>query len=232
MAPDERQTRDKILHTAFGLFLRQGYENTPIQAIIDAVGIAKGTFYHHYHSKEDMLVALVEGLSRRVVDVVEPVVNDPTLPAVEKLLAISRAAVARKAADFDPSVLLLVKQMRSRENRRLADAIDEILHRWVLPLYRSVIQEGVDQGVFHVRFPELAADLVVGFIGALKDKGTDLFLAAVEGRDSAMDELMALYQAIEEAVERILGAKPGSLPIYTSIDVRALIARMSSGGTA
>lgn len=230
MGPEELQTRDRILNTAFALFLQQGYENTPIQAIIDAVGIAKGTFYHHFRSKEEMLVALVEGMSRRVVDAIRPIVDDPAMGAVEKILAVSRAAVAQKADDFSPAVLVLVKQMRARSNRQLVEAIEEISHQWILPLYTKVILEGVEQGVFRVTHPTLAAELMVGAIVSLKDRVTDLFIAAVEGQSGAVDALLEVYTAIEEAVERILGSAPGSLPIYTSVDVRALMARLSSGG--
>lgn len=227
MGPEELQTRDRILNTAFALFLQQGYENTPIQAIIEAVGIAKGTFYHHFRSKEEMLVALVEGMSRRVVDAIRPIVDDPSLGAVEKILAVSRTAVAQKADDFSPAVLVLVKQMRARSNRQLVEAIEEISHQWILPLYTKVIVEGVEEGVFRVTHPALAAELLIGAIVSLKDRVTDVFVAAVEGEPGALEDLMQIYAAIEEAFERVLGTPPGTLPIYTSIDVRALMARLS-----
>ena len=51
--------QDELLDVAQGMFLTQGYDNTSVQAIIDAVGIAKGTFYHHYPSKAAVLDALI-----------------------------------------------------------------------------------------------------------------------------------------------------------------------------
>lgn len=232
MSQDDLQTRDRILQTAFSLFLSKGYENTSVQAIIEAVGIAKGTFYHHFRGKEEMLVALVEGMSQRVVNVILPVVQDDRLGALEKMLAVSRAAVAQKAADFGPEVVLVIKQMRSRSNRLLADTIEEISQRWIMPLYSRVIAEGVAQGVFRVGHPELAAELVLGTIMGMAPRVTDLFIDALEGRSGAVDRLVAVYQAIEEAVERLLGAPEGSLPIYSVVNIRALLARFSPGGNA
>lgn len=231
MTHDDLQTRQKILHTAFALFLERGYENTPVQAIIDAVGIAKGTFYHHFQSKEQMLVDLIEGLSRRVVDAIAPVVADPGLDAVEKLLTVSRVGVARKAQDFGPETVVLVRQMRSRANRSLAESIDRITAEWVLPLFARVIRQGVAEGVFRVRDPELASELVLGAMLALKDRVADQFIALSEGDEAALERLRAVQGAIEQAVERILGAPEGSLPIYSSVDVRALLARVYPGGT-
>lgn len=228
---NERQTKERILHTAFGLFLEKGYENTPIQAIIDAVGIAKGTFYHHYRSKEEMLVSLVEGLTQRVVDAIEPIAQDPQLPAIDKLLKVGQTAWAKKAESFDGSVLLLAKQMRSRANRRLNDAIDEISQRWIVPLFSRIIAEGADQGMFRVRHPDLVAQVAVNLLLTFRDQVTDLLIDAVEnGSARAVDELIELYRVIEESLERVLGAPTGSLPLYSSIDVRAMVARLTRGG--
>lgn len=231
MVKEELQTRDKILQTAFGLFLEKGYDHTPVQSIIDAVGIAKGTFYHHFQSKEEMLVDLVKTQSQRVVDAIEPVVSDPDLNAIEKLLAASRAGLAQKTEDLGPETVVLVRQMRSKANRLLADSIDGILAEWVLPIYAAVIRQGVEEGLFHVRSPELASELVLGAIMCMKNRIVDLFLAVSDGDAGAVDRLIEVHRSIEQAVERILGAAEGSLPLYSSVDVRGYLARVSPGGT-
>ena len=40
--------REQILRTAEALFYAQGYEQTSVQDILDAIGISKGGFYHHF----------------------------------------------------------------------------------------------------------------------------------------------------------------------------------------
>ena len=222
----ELQTRTKILKTSFRLFLEHGYDNTPVQAIIDAVGIAKGTFYHHFKGKEEMLVDLVEGMSRGVVDAIVPIVADKSLNARDKMLAVSQASIARKAAYDGPETVLLVRQMRSKANRLLADSIDRISLEWILPLYARIVRQGVDEGLFHVLDAELASELVLGTVMAMKDRIVDLFLALSDGDAAAVDQLVAVYRSIEQAVERILGAPEGSLPVYTSIDVRGYLTRL------
>lgn len=226
MIHEDRQTKDRIRATAFSLFLQKGYDNTPIQAIIDAVGIAKGTFYHHFKSKEEMLVDLVEGMSRRVVDALAPIAASD-LGAREKILAFSRTAVIQKAEDAGPETVVLVRQMRSKANRLLSDSIDRISTEWILPLYTEVIRQGVREGVFQVRNPELASELAVGAIMSMKNRVVDLFLAITEGEAGALERLAEVHRAIEQALERILGAPEGSLPIYTSVDLRGLMARYS-----
>ena len=232
MITEDMQTRDRILATSFSLFLERGYENTPVQAIIDAVGIAKGTFYHHFKGKEEMLVDLIQGMSRRVVDVIAPIVDDPALDAREKMLAFSQAALTQKAADSGPETVLLVRQMRSKANRLLADSINEIASQWILPLYTRVIRQGVDEGLFRVADPALASELAFGAILSMKDRIADLFIDLERRDPRTLDRLMEVYRAIEQAIERILGAPEGSLPIYTSLDIRGYLTPLFPGGNS
>src|SRR5436190_686849 len=90
--------QDELLDVAQRLFLERGYDDTPIQAIIDAVGIAKGTFYHHYPSKPALLDALVARMVRQSLELVRPIVDDPALGAVEKLDAVFLRIGAWKSA--------------------------------------------------------------------------------------------------------------------------------------
>jgi hypothetical protein len=52
-----KSKRDELLEIASRLFYEQGYHRTGVKQIIDEAGIAKGTFYSHFKSKEDLAVA-------------------------------------------------------------------------------------------------------------------------------------------------------------------------------
>jgi AcrR family transcriptional regulator len=52
--------RDELVDLASGLFYRQGYGATGIKQIIDQAGIAKGTFYSHFSSKEELGLAWLQ----------------------------------------------------------------------------------------------------------------------------------------------------------------------------
>ena len=55
---DER--RGEILDAAQLLFNSQGYDSTSVNAIIEHLGISKGTFYHYFSSKEDLIAGIAE----------------------------------------------------------------------------------------------------------------------------------------------------------------------------
>ena len=58
------ETVQKILDASTRLFMERGYENTSIQDIINELkGLSKGAIYHHFASKEDILVAVIDRLT-------------------------------------------------------------------------------------------------------------------------------------------------------------------------
>lgn len=74
--------RERILETACDLFYRQGYRATGINQIIAESGVAKASFYDHFSSKDTLLEAYVEEMSRREMeDLREQVLSRPTAEA-------------------------------------------------------------------------------------------------------------------------------------------------------
>ena len=53
------RTKRALLQIAYGLFISRGYENTSVDDIIEAAGIAKGTYYYHFESKEQTLEEVI-----------------------------------------------------------------------------------------------------------------------------------------------------------------------------
>lgn len=92
--PDIR--RAEILDAAQQLFYAKGYEHTSVQDIIDQVGIAKGTFYHYFGSKIELLDCLVEQLADQGIALMEPIASSPDLDATTKFLRIFDVIAAWK----------------------------------------------------------------------------------------------------------------------------------------
>jgi len=57
MAMQSSSKKEELLRVAGDIFFRQGFAATGIKQIIDEAGIAKGAFYSHFNSKEEMGVA-------------------------------------------------------------------------------------------------------------------------------------------------------------------------------
>ena len=63
---EHEERKNELLDAAQALFYQNGYETTSVAKIIDSVGIAKGTFYHYFKSKTDLLDQIVERQIRTI----------------------------------------------------------------------------------------------------------------------------------------------------------------------
>ena len=62
---EAKERRNEILDVAERLFATKGFDNTSTNDILDEVGIARGTLYYHFKSKEDILDAMIERIDCR-----------------------------------------------------------------------------------------------------------------------------------------------------------------------
>lgn len=88
-------TREKILRAANDMFYRQGYNATGLDKIIAVAGVAKGNFYHHFKTKEELAVAVLDWhleLAMREIDT-ESLYTDRT--PLEALLELVRRMTGR-----------------------------------------------------------------------------------------------------------------------------------------
>lgn len=81
-------TREKLVETAAGLFARRGYSATGMADILKAAGVHRGSLYHAFPAKQDLLLAVLErylaGLEERVVAPAFASVADP----IERIFAL------------------------------------------------------------------------------------------------------------------------------------------------
>src|SRR6266496_2190143 len=90
--------RNQILDVTQRLVYTKGYEQMAIQDILDELQISKGAFYHYFDSKPALLEALIERMQQEALRLLNPIVEDPHLPALEKLQRFFDTAVQWKTA--------------------------------------------------------------------------------------------------------------------------------------
>ena len=55
-----KTTKNKILDAAFNVFVKNGYKDTTMSHIVKESGLSKGAIYHHYSSKKDLFISLID----------------------------------------------------------------------------------------------------------------------------------------------------------------------------
>ncbi|GAH49469.1 unnamed protein product [marine sediment metagenome] len=74
--------KNELLDTAQELFFTKGYKQTSIESIIKKIGVAKGTFYYYFKSKEDLLDKLTYKMSKKILEEVKKIVEKDDLNAI------------------------------------------------------------------------------------------------------------------------------------------------------
>ncbi len=207
------------MDTAERLFYQKGYTQTSVRDIIDAIGIAKGTFYHYFDSKVDLLDELIERIMAQAVELLEPIVADESLDALTKFSHffghVGNWKVARK--DF---VLDLMRVLYRDENvllrtKMIRRSTDEV----TIPKLCTIIQQGVDEGVFSVAHPRESAEVVARMGLSFSESFAYTLLEADEYGD-LLPEMERKTDAYEQGIERVLGAPAGSLSIVPRDQLR------------
>jgi len=214
---DERYA--EFLDVAQQLFFSQGYERTTVQEIIDTVGVAKGTFYHYFDSKQAILEALVAELSAQTLALFEAIVADETLDAIQKwarwVQVYGDWKIQRKA-----ELLAIVRVMQADENVLLSHKLRKQTVQMAVPTLTRIISQGIEEGVFETAYVEEAAEIAYAVSRIVSDSIADILLNpdTYEHPEALARRKIAAGQA---AIERVLGAAPGSLPLA---DEKALAA--------
>src|SRR3982751_3269139 len=169
--PARAGRRDAILRAAIDVFAGRGYFNAQVADVARAAGIAAGTVYLYFRSKDDLLVSIFEKTMRDAIEdgraVIEPL-RDP----IERLAAIARVHLDRMGRDRS---LAVVFQVELRQSTKFMERFSSTLLREYLGVIRAIVVEGQKSGAFRKELnPTLVAKL---FFGGLDEMATNWVLS-------------------------------------------------------
>lgn len=152
------ETVNLILEVAFRLFMEKGYEHTSIQDIINQLGgLSKGAIYHHFKSKEDILVAVTNKMTEESNKMLEHIRDSKGLTGKEKLKRIFKDSILRPVQDD----IFTVAPDLSHNSKLLysifQETIDEAAPNYILP----IIEEGILDGSIQTDCPAELAELII-----------------------------------------------------------------------
>lgn len=203
--------RNAILDAARRAIATKGYEQMAIADILSELEISSGAFYHYFDSKPALLLALVERMGDEIEQLVLPVVQDATLPALEKLQRFFATVDHWKLA-HKRLVLSYLHIWYADENaivrHKLYTARVKRLSRWL----EEIIQKGTREGVFTTPYPDQAARMIISLLEDLGYATAELLLAEEHSPDdlACFERIIA---ATTDALERVLGAPEGCLQL-------------------
>ena len=163
--------REALLRAAIDVFASRGFFNAQVADVARAAGVAAGTVYLYFDSKDDLLVSSFERTMRDAIAegrAAVATVRDP----VDQLRAVARVHLDRMGRDRS---LAIVFQVELRQSTKFMERFSSTLLREYLGIIRGLIVEGQKSGAFRRDVnATLAAKL---FFGGLDEMATNWILS-------------------------------------------------------
>lgn len=153
------KTKRKIFETSMKLFAEKGYDATSIEEITATVGVAKGTLYYHFSSKEEIFNFLVEEgikLLQNSIDIKTAKFQN----YIDKIKAIVLIQV-KIVVKYENLITILLSQIWGNEarNQKCQKLVFEYINK-----IEEIVKEGIEAGEIKKGEPHAIASEIYGLI--------------------------------------------------------------------
>ena len=201
---EDEERKNEILDAAEKLFGAKGFDHTSTNDILNEIGIARGTLYYHFKSKEDILDAMIERITRQLIAKATDIVQKKEIPVLQRLtMTIMTLNVNNELG------LEVMQQVHKPQNALMHQKMQETLLSGVNPLITGLIEEGIQQDIFRTDYPAEAVEMTMLYSSTAFDSMT------VYTEEERQRKIVAFIYNLEQ----LLGMEHGSmqsaiLPIF------------------
>ena len=197
MRKEAEQRKNEILDAADELFAKKGFDGTSTNDILEKVGIARGTLYHHFKSKEEIMDALIDRYSDQLLGAARTAAADSSLPLIDRIVRVVLSMNVSGGSSEE-----IMEHIHRPQNALMHQKIHKMIINGLTPILADIIREGIEQGVFDTPYPYECMEMVVTYANTIFDDDT------VPMTD---EERFTRMQAFIFNVERLLAVERGSL---------------------
>lgn len=194
---EAEERKNEILDVAERLFGTKGFDSTSTSDILNEIGIARGTLYYHFKSKEEILDAMIERVMNRLVENAKAVVAQKDVPVMQRL-TMMMLSLNLGGGSFGQELL---KQMHKPQNALMHQKMEKSLLSALNPVITELMKEGITQGICRTDYPQEVAEMT--FLYA-----TTVFDGLMEHSEEEKQRKIA---AFIYNLERLLNMEQGSM---------------------
>jgi len=207
-----KEVKEKIAEIAINLFIKKGYDKSSINEIIKKSNTNKGTFYHYFSSKEDLINFLGKQIVSEMVPLIDKIAENPNLNALEKLKKCFNSIKAFKFKNHK-KMILLGKIMYKEENLKFRYHINNIIIELYVPIFAKIISQGKKEKTLKVNDPEDTAEIMFRFASVM---GEMLVPLIIDGKFKVKNIKLFLERAksYKKILKQILGIDEKGFNIF------------------
>lgn len=155
---DAEERKNEILDVAERLFCTKGFDYTSTNDILNEIGIARGTLYYHFKSKEDILDAMIERLTNQMVAKAATIALDESIPVLERLTnTILSLNVDNELGN------MIMEQVHRPQNALMHQKLEDVLLERVNKLITKIAEDGIKQGIMQTDYPAEAVEMIMTY---------------------------------------------------------------------
>ena len=139
---EAEERKNEILDVAERLFGTKGFDGTSTGDILNEIGIARGTLYYHFKSKEEILDAMISRIMSRLIEKVEVIAVQKNIPVLERL-TVMMLSLNVSDGNFGQELL---KQIHKPQNALMHQKMEKSLLFGINPIITDLIREGNGAG--------------------------------------------------------------------------------------
>lgn len=205
-----KDSRTQLVESATQLVLTNGYASTSIDTINERAGLSKGTFYHYFKSKSELLDAVVERLTVEGAQNTQRAVLDTEGGAIERFKRFLDAARRWRLVAL-PETVDIMRAVYRPENSLLRERMRDQSIKLAAPALTALIEDGNDEGVFEVDDPAAAARVFLILAYGVSDDMVREVMSAHLSDDDMLGAIVPRGRAFMRAIEALLGVPPETL---------------------
>ena len=138
----------EILDAAEELFTKTGYESTTVNNILDKVGIGKGTFYHYFKSKDEVVNSVIDRVIQFIVSKADKAMEHQAENANKRMQNVLRSLNIDENL-HKPFLLSLGNPSNALLHQRFT--LESI--RFIAPILAAVVKQGINEGLYTTDYP-------------------------------------------------------------------------------
>lgn len=194
---EAEERKNEILDVAERLFGTKGFDSTSTGDILDEIGIARGTLYYHFKSKEEILDAMISRMTKRLVENAEAIAAQKDVPVLQRFTMMM---LSLNVSD-DSFGQELLAQAHKPQNALMHQKMEKCLLSGINPIITGLIKEGIAQGICQTDYPEEVAEMTFLYANTVFD---DLM-------EHSEEEKQRKIEAFIYNVERLLHMEQNSM---------------------
>lgn len=196
------ERKSEIVQAARSLFQTKGYDKTTMQDVMDHLGIAKGTIYHYFKSKEELLEAVTENIVDENIKQIQISMKGMMGNALEKIrLLVEAGSIATDNHE-------ILEHLHQPGNTGMHIRLLAATLVKQAPLYAELIRQGCEEEIFQTDTPLECAEFILSAIQFLTDQGVYPW---------PQEALIRRSLAFPGLIETLLKAAPGSFQFMLNL---------------